>query len=616
MSLLTTVTYKISNAQSCPANVDSLTQAQHCEEGKGIKTNPNDLNNPECPNLANNFEWRIKNNLGTNPNEFYIVYDEDGHPKTLHNPFTDGGNSDYRFVNSYRNSNYHPIDGWELLKVEFGALSNFNTGWTQNSSDYPGLDPVSGGKKLPYMILYNKYTGTFRFFGSLLGQNDDYATVRIELRIPKRSPGDENDPSHYQNNLKATNLLSIQGDAVQPLDQETEENVMVVFATSPNNGSKFIWFDIPVAYDPCLCNIRSQLDITFAFIKTATMKLNGELDAALKTETKPDGTPYAIKVASSVLAAGVSTTLAIKTGGAVINFKAYADLINVIKDNPNSNLSQKHKDDLEQLANRIDCGAKFSRVVQKSWPDLNDKNEMKQDKGANDILEGGMTFMSSLTNGCQKVDNGATTINGAVHLSGTWTEELNIQGTEILLSIPGSNWSDFNRENHFLSPDNGLTIPAYPTYNERLGTFALLETPKIDVSSYWLGTNRHIYKVSPNKPHNIKYTFNPLINIDEEKSKIYFRFVIQSRNGIEIESNGWDGGVDEYINNLQFNNKNLNFMPSLLYPVTSPYLPLEYYSDFPGFVFIHKENNQNTGEISMDSIFIQFKIIMESHDLG
>lgn len=196
-----------------------------------------------------------------------------------------------------------------------------------------------------------------------------YETIRIELRIPKFSPGHVNDPVNvpnvYQDGLKATNLLSIQGDAVQPLDQETDENVLVVFAKASNNSNKFFWFDTPVAYDPCLCNIRSQLDITFTFVKTASISLNGTIDGALKTETKDDGTPKGVKVATTVIAAGISTALAVKTGGAVINFQAYSDLVKLFKDIPG--LSNEQKDNLDKLSNYVDCGSKFAKVLKNDF---------------------------------------------------------------------------------------------------------------------------------------------------------------------------------------------------------------------------------------------------------
>jgi hypothetical protein len=40
---------------NCPPNPSANTQ-EFCEEGKGIITNPDDLQNPECPDMKNNFD--------------------------------------------------------------------------------------------------------------------------------------------------------------------------------------------------------------------------------------------------------------------------------------------------------------------------------------------------------------------------------------------------------------------------------------------------------------------------------------------------------------------------------------------------------------------------------
>lgn len=632
--------YTTAIAQDCPpqnvgkttSEYEALIEA-YCEDGNGISTNPANLLNSACPDLKNDFEWRIKqapSTVSVNP-EFYIVYNESGNPLGVRNPFNDPGNHEYSHIVDNHNSNYYPEDGWELLKVDFGALSNFNTGWDVTPQNHPGLNPNLGGKKLPYMILYNKYSGTFRFFGSLLGQNDDHETVRIELRISKRSP---NYPGQntYQDHLKATNLLSIQGDAVQPLDQETDENVLVVFAKATNNASQFFWFDIPVAYDPCLCNIRSQLDITFSFVSTASISLNGTIDGALKTKHKVDapGTT-GDKVAATVIAAGVSTALAVKTGGAVINFQAYSDLVKLLKDIPG--LSSAQKDDLDELSNYVDCGLKFAKVIKNDFKDVSASGSLTaaqkkaKYKAANNILDANTTFLSSIANGCEKKDNGATTINAITNLSGTWTETIISGNTEILMAVPGSNWTDFEMDRVAYTL-NGKTVPAYPTYNERLGTFALLETPKINLYRRHVrhdpdepiynsigqlldiipGERINMYRLAQNS--SIKYAFNPKMNVNEAETEIQFRYVVKQKLKV-IED------TVQFRNHVYQNHNLVHVDNSSLYPLSSPFMPIEYYQDFNPFVFVLNENqDHHHPTLARDSIFIQFKISMVSNDIG
>lgn len=232
---------------TCPPNSQPF-----CENAKGISTNPNNPINPECPDLRNNFDWREQT---ASSNESYII--SSIHSRTIHvqNPFTGPSDDHYTpFIAARQGSNYNPEDGWELLSVEFGTFGNMDvnniSGW------YPNM-PNNKMPYLPYMILYNKYTGTLRFFGAHKPHRYNRA-IEIELRIPHN--GSYFQSNSYQPNLKDTNLLSIQGESVQPLDRETDEPMMSAFVKCPLNQSVFFWFDIPVAYDPCICNNRVHLE--------------------------------------------------------------------------------------------------------------------------------------------------------------------------------------------------------------------------------------------------------------------------------------------------------------------------------------------------------------------
>lgn len=655
VSLCNIAVAQITTSNTCPPTTKTEAQQNEiCEDGKGITTNPSNPVNTECPILSNNFDWKLKNPIsGTIIEEEYDVYDGDNINRKIINPFNDNDNfNDYRYLALKQNSNYYPEDGWELLKVDFGALGNIGLGVNVN----PGRNTDVTGPRLPYMILYNKYSGTFRFFGSLLGQMEGYETIKIELRIPKFSPGHVNDPVNvpnvYQEGLKATNLLSIQGDAVQPLDQETDENVMVVFAKASNNTNKFFWFDIPVAYDPCLCNIRSQLDITFAFVKTASIDLNGTINGALKTESKPDGTPKGVKVATTVIAAGVSTALAVKTGGAVINFQAYSDLVKLFKDIPG--LSSSQQDNLDKLSNYVDCGLKFAKVIKSDYKDvtasgtLTAAQQKAQYKAANNILDANTTFLSSLASGCDKKDNGATTINATANLSGTWTEQQTIGGTEIKLAIPGSKWDDRKRfiRSHIDTENDRKTIAAYPVYNERLGTFALLETPKIKLSHMpetsipnqsipiIMGSGIEVNRVE--MINDFEYTFNPVMNVNMDKTTILCRIVSKPAAGFTLaNSTNFSFGtiipnINEDPNNpndnlcgiiskqLTYPTKNYTEMDGMLYPHSSPFVPISQFKDMPIIYSINSGGASNGFEAYYDDIeqrtFIQFKIVVHSNN--
>jgi hypothetical protein len=172
--LLFTILLLINNslsAQNCPSNSNAPITT-YCEQGKGIHTNPGNPINPECSAQVNNFDWRVKHIPGgVVPDErFWVYYQDDNNPTWIRNPFNGPIDASYTpFLTANHGSNYQPEDGWELLKVDFGSNGNIGLG----VNDKPGASTVSTSRpKLPYMMLYNRYTGTLRFFGSLFEPNN------------------------------------------------------------------------------------------------------------------------------------------------------------------------------------------------------------------------------------------------------------------------------------------------------------------------------------------------------------------------------------------------------------------------------------------------------------
>ncbi len=184
--LLLTIHY--AKAQTCspitiPPGVD------YCKDGRGISTKPSNPVNNECPDLENNFDWRVKHTPGgTVPNEYYFIYgpNASANPVWVRNPFNGPTDATYHpYITANHGSNFQPEDGWELLKVEFGSAGNIGLAFDQA----PGPNNITNIRpKLPYMMLYNKYSGTLRFFGALMEPDNTYETVKIELRIPSQSP--------------------------------------------------------------------------------------------------------------------------------------------------------------------------------------------------------------------------------------------------------------------------------------------------------------------------------------------------------------------------------------------------------------------------------------------
>lgn len=661
---LLSVTYSCTLFSQAPCATTPQTTTEECEDGKGISTNPVNPINCEGADASgqpitwrlNTFNWLIKNPQAQQLVEYYNFWKEGstaGEPNSgsVENPFISPSDAEYyRWVTNASNSDYQPKDGWELMKVEFGspegAIDEF----------FP---------KLPYIMLYNKFSGTLRFFGTLSDPISSAQTVEVKLKIPKFSPGII-DPqfTKYESNLSATNLLSVQGESIQPLDKETSENTMSVFVEYTNNEEVFFWFDIPLAYDPCVCQFKSQFDVSFAWIKKADIDITGDITGSIKTQTTANGGNEAVKVFGRVLAAGISTAVAIKTGGAIVNVQAYKELVDVFKD---KTTSQSEKDALGTLSDIIGCAKPIIDFAAGDYDGLT-KEQSKNAKAGKKILDASTKFFSSLEKECgNATSKTATTISGRIEASGTITEIVEISGTSIELAMPGSKWVS-SLANRKYTVNNKL-VPAYPLYNERLGTFALLKTPKFNVSSTAdhcvseRNTIRYMSNPLFQSPvpeidnivfdskltwsmrlsENLSYSFNPNLNLNPEKTKILVRFVMKK------DETHFSQGNFSYSKNFPFQScigSDIKAAPlntfyianGASYVLMTPNMPIDQIQSMPVRLgWVDRQNKEipstmdntavnfminnvlgATSDISglQNNVFVQFTIVGESLDLG
>ncbi len=164
-----------------------------------------------------------------------------------------------------------------------------------------------------------------------------------------------------------------------------------------------------------------------------------------------------------------------------------------------------------------------------------------------------------------------TTYSGTIDVS---TDQLG-QGLLIPGSIPLS-----------YSGNPGVDKLNYPAYNEVLGLFALLETPKMLVKtkvnqprtksltfvpntvSSWEGTSNHSKTYEFILDKKINYRFNHVIDFDFSKTKLYYSYRIKLKNIIpnvdlgQIPQPISNNGPGEFINNVTnqtiVNSKNLS----------------------------------------------------------
>jgi hypothetical protein len=224
-----------------------------------ISTNPEDPSNDQLPHtqdypspdvdprFINTFPWYDPfdpiplNNMST-------VYN----PPVM-TPLTFDSHQYYLYI--HNGEELTPENGWELML--------FNTGY------YPDQSTMStiGHQDIPYIVLYNRFTGILRVFGtygnSPLQNPGGTVFDGVQITIVY----------DLQNELNG-NLRLRNGNDV-PLDQNTE--VMLSKATALHTNAPSQWFsaDFQLAYDPCICFYPSKMRLQLDFFSSFSLKLYG-----------------------------------------------------------------------------------------------------------------------------------------------------------------------------------------------------------------------------------------------------------------------------------------------------------------------------------------------------
>lgn len=151
-------------------------------------------------------------------------------------------------------------NGWELLHVNLGRYPDNQTVMSNNTAFM----------SIPYIILYNRYTGIARVFVRY-GNQGNIGTmaqgVRIDLMYDYAGTN--------QSTNKVSGIFRLSEGLDVALDQESR--VMKQTAVTRNNGAVVFWMsaDFQLTYDPCVCYYPSYIDAQFSFFKTSNLTLHG-----------------------------------------------------------------------------------------------------------------------------------------------------------------------------------------------------------------------------------------------------------------------------------------------------------------------------------------------------
>ncbi|TAE74371.1 MAG: T9SS C-terminal target domain-containing protein [Bacteroidetes bacterium] len=499
-----------------------------------ISTNPDASYNPERPDVRNRFDWRRSPFTAFYPNRIGPFGGTT--PKLLTNPYYDTDQETLRYFNLMNTPvgpnmfdpekmDFHPKDGWELLHRHFGY----------NPDEVTTTNPATDSRIHPYLLLYNRYTGKIRqvaYLPSLAGQQ---LFMKVSHKV---------DQNPTPSSPKYSSLFNGYDGLFRALDRQTR----VAEVSSPTKPGAYdgspAAADFDVSYDPCVCNHKSELLFTYETVLTADLRLEGRL-VGINSPLNGSGTSPVLNTQDflwQVTKPGFSVN-----GGRQTYFNI-DKLVAKYKEPPKTSPSfgQLIRGGLTDLL-KLGIGAISGGID--GW--LAGKVEKLARSLVPRTTSGGhcSTYVDDSSHTCGPVSkpwfNPEIIKIGSLGLTGLSTNYFNsvltpeqpkfnipnisfLEAEGVFTGTAVSNFTNNSNSIRLLNPGSkdsnlpGIPWQFYPFYNEALGIFAVLRTPKIDTYVENLAPNSNggynRYKFSLRQ--DIKYTFNPAADIDENKTQI------------------------------------------------------------------------------------------------
>lgn len=210
----------------------------------------------QFPQKRNYFDWTVQS--------FPMFFDNK--ETTIQSPFYQSNNPQVeKYFNEFPKDN-SPLDGWELIKENFGYIYN----------NYGGKVRNGNGVANPYFILYNKYTGVLRVFLAIGNRNQDYQKYKLTLSYldgSGRKIG--NNISSYYNNHFNEPLNQF------PKDKYGDAQDMMIIHTDDfpiqSTSTNLLWLttDYNVGFDPCNCSYKYGFKFIIELLKIEDVFENG-----------------------------------------------------------------------------------------------------------------------------------------------------------------------------------------------------------------------------------------------------------------------------------------------------------------------------------------------------
>lgn len=515
---------------------NTLAFSQQCENG--TNTNPLSPSPVNSGYQTNSFDWRAPQ-WQPYLNSTTIIG-----PTQYVSPFVQFDPYLNAVAHGLLTSDNSPDDGWELVKQNFGYYAGTNTGtnaWQQGGILANPLDPNNPSKgafdNWGYFILYNKYSGLMRVFcyAPEVNQVQDKVYIRLQF-IQKNDAGIGSYP-----NFNINGLFNHYTTRTLPLDKHTQVTDIGAAAAYPGHTDlKFFYADFQLAYDPCVCLFEEPagtpsqygLHVYLELINTANITMSGKFAGTTNYQLENitnssghawgDGTNNTENFITSVFDNGGSPESVMQSYSGAAGAGADAS-------SNNTNL----QDAFTAVGPIIDevvgiWSGDYAGVI----------------KGFYDATSTSVNYFSSQTNkDGSGVKRTPMLTSGYLNLAGTITTQALSNARDAYIAMPGS---ANNNQTEYEWKSGNSAVPSHPTYNEPLGTFALLKTPVVNEYRYLaplapyqsnrkapqtfaFGTN---YSQPPhgettfqyNPAEDLVYTLNPVF--DANKTKIYVSYEI------------------------------------------------------------------------------------------
>jgi Secretion system C-terminal sorting domain len=382
---------------------------------------------------------------------------------SIKSPFNQDGNLPLSHL--LENPDRLPTDGWELIKYNLG----FSEDGTPNGTTNRNL----------YIVLYNKYTGVLRVF---VAANEISAYNGIDITITM---------------LEGTrSSLISNGSKMFALDYfEAYPYIKSVAKYIP---SHWMYADFSMTYDPCTCNFPSKIGIEIRYLVSSSISLSGSITGSITS------------AAEGVKEDGYSIT---DLTGAGKEAKKTFDNLSKFTNDQFKALKIEGKTDAQLNAEQLN-----KKHALNQFQDILKDNKLLQTGlkavpyvGAALELVDFFSAGGKQSAGPQEVKIMPMALQANVRLSGTINTDFLFPG--ITFYTPGSKDAACG------------TASQYPYYNEVLGTFNLLRTPKME----YVSTQSQFFSFSTGYLINdVEYALNPAAGFDASKTEIMGNIIFRN----------------------------------------------------------------------------------------